>query len=73
MLKRVKSHQKEGVCVESVAENSPANPSACAGTARCDRGNGYGSDDTDELVARVCNEVQQLRLVGDAEKVCAEL
>lgn len=67
------TYQEERVCQERVEENGPANPATSALAAIDNLGGGNGQDDADKLVARVGNEVEELGLAGDAEKIASEL
>lgn len=65
----MKTYQEKGVRHESVSKNSPADPSASALSAVGDGGDSNGDNDTDELVARVRDQVVNLALGVDVEEV----
>lgn len=56
----IKTHQEERVGQEGVQKHSPANPATSSLAAVEDLGNNNGNNDAHKLIARVCDQIQQL-------------
>lgn len=69
----IKTHQEERVGQECVQKHSPANPATSSLAAVEDLGDNNGDNDAHKLVARVCDQIQQLRLARDAQEVTSQL
>ena len=60
--------QEERVCAEAVKEYDPADPRATETDPVGQVGDEQRHDDVDELVAAVCDEVEELRGAADGEE-----
>lgn len=70
---RLVTYQEEGVGKEGVQEYGPANPSASALASVDDFRNCNGRNDAHKLVAGVGDQIEELRLAGDAQEVASKL
>ena len=67
------TYQEQRVGQEGVDKQRPPSPATRPLAAINDLGDADGHDDAHKLVARVRHQVQQLRLVGDAQQIAAQL
>lgn len=66
-------YQEESISQEGVDKDGPTNPAPGASVWSEDSSSEQCHDDTHELVARVRDEVEQLRVIVDAENVHGDL